>query len=92
MINELPTIFEVVTGVAKKQVKEKSSVPNHSNKSKSNSNSNSKSVDYYLLLHLDCCYFLVLFCANVASFFFVLISSFHRFCASSSFHIDDGSY
>lgn len=38
MINDLPTIFEVVTGTAKKQVKEKSSVSNHSsNKSKSNS-------------------------------------------------------
>ncbi|KAJ9688004.1 hypothetical protein PVL29_013967 [Vitis rotundifolia] len=38
MINDLPTIFEVVTGAAKKQVKEKSSVSNHSsNKSKSNS-------------------------------------------------------
>ncbi|KAL5579524.1 hypothetical protein UlMin_011966 [Ulmus minor] len=38
MINELPTIFEVVTGTAKKQVKEKSSVNNSgSNKSKSNS-------------------------------------------------------
>ncbi|CAK9152483.1 unnamed protein product [Ilex paraguariensis] len=38
MINELPTIFEVVTGTAKKQVKDKSSVSNHSsNKSKSNS-------------------------------------------------------
>ncbi|CAL0326094.1 unnamed protein product [Lupinus luteus] len=38
MINELPTIFEVVTGAAKKQVKEKSSVSNHSgSKSKSNS-------------------------------------------------------
>ncbi|KAJ6674185.1 CPG BINDING PROTEIN [Salix viminalis] len=37
MINDLPTIFEVVTGAAKKQVKEKSSVSNHSsNKSKSN--------------------------------------------------------
>ncbi|KAK6911931.1 Alfin, N-terminal [Dillenia turbinata] len=35
MINDLPTIFEVVTGTAKKQVKEKSSVSNHSsNKSK----------------------------------------------------------
>ncbi|KNA04221.1 hypothetical protein SOVF_201680, partial [Spinacia oleracea] len=43
MVNELPTIFEVVTGSAKKQVKEKSPVPNHSNnKPKSNSNSNSK--------------------------------------------------
>ncbi|KAL3532666.1 hypothetical protein ACH5RR_006187 [Cinchona calisaya] len=38
MINDLPTIFEVVTGAAKKQLKEKSSVSNHSsNKSKSNS-------------------------------------------------------
>uniref|UniRef100_A0A2P2KXD6 PHD finger protein ALFIN-LIKE n=1 Tax=Rhizophora mucronata TaxID=61149 RepID=A0A2P2KXD6_RHIMU len=37
MINDLQTIFEVVTGVAKKQTKEKSSVSNHSNKSKSNS-------------------------------------------------------
>ncbi|KAL5768563.1 hypothetical protein ACOSQ2_015346 [Xanthoceras sorbifolium] len=38
MINELPTIFEVVTGSAKKQTKEKSSVSNHSsNKSKSSS-------------------------------------------------------
>ncbi|KAL9460823.1 hypothetical protein AB3S75_003924 [Citrus x aurantiifolia] len=38
MINELPSLFEVVTGAAKKQVKEKSSVSNHSsNKSKSHS-------------------------------------------------------
>ncbi|CAL0324065.1 unnamed protein product [Lupinus luteus] len=38
MMNELPTIFEVVTGTAKKQVKEKSSVSNNSgSKSKSNS-------------------------------------------------------
>ncbi|KAL3642903.1 PHD finger protein ALFIN-LIKE 5 [Castilleja foliolosa] len=38
MINDLPTIFEVVTGAAKKQSKEKSSVTNHSgSKSKSNS-------------------------------------------------------
>ncbi|XP_030448410.1 PHD finger protein ALFIN-LIKE 4-like isoform X2 [Syzygium oleosum] len=35
MINDLPTIFEVVTGTAKKQSKEKSSVSNSSNKSKS---------------------------------------------------------
>lgn len=35
MINELPTIYEVVTGTAKKQSKEKSSTTNHSsNKSK----------------------------------------------------------
>lgn len=39
MINDLPTIFEVVTGAAKKQqLKEKTPVSNHSsNKSKSNS-------------------------------------------------------
>ncbi|KAK7329654.1 hypothetical protein VNO77_23826 [Canavalia gladiata] len=38
MINDLPTIFEVVTGSAKKPTKEKSSVSNHSsNKSKSSS-------------------------------------------------------
>jgi hypothetical protein len=30
MINELPTIFEVVTGAAKKQSKEKSTVTNNS--------------------------------------------------------------
>ncbi|KAL5728663.1 PHD finger protein ALFIN-LIKE 4 [Ranunculus cassubicifolius] len=37
MINDLPTIYEVVTGTAKKQIKEKSSVSNHSsNKSKPN--------------------------------------------------------
>ncbi|EYU45877.1 hypothetical protein ABFS83_04G092600 [Erythranthe nasuta] len=40
MINELPTVFEVVTGAAKKQQKEKSSVSNHSSsKPKSNSKS-----------------------------------------------------
>ncbi|KAK4716581.1 hypothetical protein R3W88_014919 [Solanum pinnatisectum] len=38
MINELPTIYEIVTGAAKKQVKDRSSVSNiNSNKSKSNS-------------------------------------------------------
>ncbi|XP_073271101.1 PHD finger protein ALFIN-LIKE 4-like [Primulina huaijiensis] len=38
MINELPSVFEVVSGAAKKQQKDKSSVSNHSsNKSKSNS-------------------------------------------------------
>ncbi|XP_057771052.1 PHD finger protein ALFIN-LIKE 4-like [Salvia miltiorrhiza] len=38
MINDVPTVFEVVTGAAKKQQKEKSLVSNHSsNKSKSNS-------------------------------------------------------
>ena len=38
MINDLPTIFEVVTGAAKKELQEKSSASNHSSsKSKSNS-------------------------------------------------------
>ncbi|KAK4354807.1 hypothetical protein RND71_027001 [Anisodus tanguticus] len=38
MINDLPTIFEVVSGTAKKQSKDKSSMSNHSStKSKSNS-------------------------------------------------------
>jgi hypothetical protein len=38
MVNDLPTIFEIVTGAVKKQAKEKSSVSNHSsNKSKSSS-------------------------------------------------------
>lgn len=37
MINDLPTVFEVVTGNAKKQIKEKSAISNlSSNKSKSN--------------------------------------------------------
>lgn len=37
MINDLPTIYEVVTGAAKKQSKEKSAVSNHSSsKPKSN--------------------------------------------------------
>ncbi|XP_065850890.1 PHD finger protein ALFIN-LIKE 4-like [Euphorbia lathyris] len=37
MMNDLPTIFEVVTGTAKKQMKEKTSISNHSsNKAKSN--------------------------------------------------------
>ncbi|XP_024022512.1 PHD finger protein ALFIN-LIKE 4 [Morus notabilis] len=43
MINDLPTIFEVVTGAAKKQVKEKSSANHGSNKSKSNSKKGSES-------------------------------------------------
>ncbi|KAK8523306.1 hypothetical protein V6N13_113256 [Hibiscus sabdariffa] len=48
MINDLPTIFEVVTGAAKKQTKEKSSVSNHSsNKSKSNSKQGSESQPKY---------------------------------------------
>ncbi|CAN4099425.1 unnamed protein product [Withania somnifera] len=38
MMNDLPTIYEVVTGVATKQLKDKSTVSNHSSdKSKSNS-------------------------------------------------------
>lgn len=45
MINELPTIVEVVTGTAKKEVKEKSSVSHHSG---SKSKSSSKVVDIFL--------------------------------------------
>nr|GFB63457.1 PHD finger protein ALFIN-LIKE 4 [Tanacetum cinerariifolium] len=38
MINDLPTIFEVVSGIAKNSQKEKNAVSNHSStKSKSNS-------------------------------------------------------
>ncbi|KAG6421102.1 hypothetical protein SASPL_117651 [Salvia splendens] len=44
MINDLPTIFEVVTGAAKKQVKDKSSISNHSG---SASKSNPKLVNHY---------------------------------------------
>ncbi|KAL8522594.1 hypothetical protein ACS0TY_012657 [Phlomoides rotata] len=39
MINELPTVYEIVSGASKKQQKEKSSVSNSSSKSKSNSKS-----------------------------------------------------
>ncbi|KAB2072525.1 hypothetical protein ERO13_A07G020800v2 [Gossypium hirsutum] len=48
MINDLPTIFEVVTGAAKKHTKEKSSVSNHSSKkSKSNSKQGSEAQTKY---------------------------------------------
>lgn len=47
MINDLPTIFEVVTGSAKKQIKEKSSV---SNQSSNKSKSSSKGVSKHLIL------------------------------------------
>ncbi|KAF1869896.1 hypothetical protein Lal_00017473 [Lupinus albus] len=47
MINELSTIYEVVTGAAKKQVKEKSSVSNHSG---SKSKSSSKTVNNVFIL------------------------------------------
>ncbi|KAF3781178.1 PHD finger protein ALFIN-LIKE 3 [Nymphaea thermarum] len=48
MINDLPTIFEVVTGAAKNPVKEKSSATNHgSNKSKSNTKRPSESQAKY---------------------------------------------
>ncbi|XWS12114.1 hypothetical protein CRYUN_Cryun37aG0062500 [Craigia yunnanensis] len=47
MINDLPTIFEVVTGAAKKQMKEKSLVSNHSsNRSKSNSKARESQAKY----------------------------------------------
>ncbi|XP_030551902.1 PHD finger protein ALFIN-LIKE 4-like isoform X1 [Rhodamnia argentea] len=46
MINDLPTIFEVVTGTVKKQTKEKTSVPNHSSsKSKSGSKGEQRGSD-----------------------------------------------
>ncbi|KAL9263762.1 PHD finger protein ALFIN-LIKE 5-like protein [Drosera capensis] len=48
MINDLPTIYEVVTGAAKKQPKEKSSVSNHSS---SKSKSNSKGAKYTKVAH-----------------------------------------
>lgn len=51
MINDLPTVFEVVTGAAKKQQKEKSSVSNHSsNKLKSNSKSVREDSEGYLFV------------------------------------------
>ncbi|KAG9135585.1 hypothetical protein Leryth_002335 [Lithospermum erythrorhizon] len=43
MINDLPTVFEVVTGVSKNEVKDKPSASNHSS---SKSKSNSKANDY----------------------------------------------
>lgn len=48
MMNELPTVFEVVTGTAKKQVKEKSSGSNHSG---SKPKSNSKAVMIFSSVH-----------------------------------------
>lgn len=48
MINDLPTIYEVVTGIAKKQQREKSaSTPNSSSKSKSSSKTVSLNVSKY---------------------------------------------
>ncbi|RZB90978.1 PHD finger protein ALFIN-LIKE 5 isoform B [Glycine soja] len=56
MINDLPTIFEVVTGSAKKQTKEKSS-ENNGNKSKSSS----KGVRKHLVTSAHPCIFLGFF-------------------------------
>ncbi|CAN1827275.1 unnamed protein product [Linum perenne] len=54
MINDLPTVFEAVSGPAKKQSKEKSSVSNNSsNKSKSNSKGREHQVKYAKLEHED---------------------------------------
>lgn len=50
MINDLPTIFEVVTGAAKVQFKDKSSGTNHSG---SKSKTNLKTVHSYLIIHED---------------------------------------
>lgn len=78
MINELPTIFDVVTGAAKKQVKEKSSVSNHSG---SKSKSSSKAVNDIFLLTLTH--------EKLIFFSVVLVSMLHeklrlvfRFCLS----------
>lgn len=58
MINDLPTIFEVVSGTAKKQSKDKSSMSNHSStKSKSNSK-------VYLCDRWKFCLFLFVFGLN----------------------------
>lgn len=55
MINELPTIYEVVTGASKKQQKEKSS--GHSGKkSKSNSKAVSLSLDNMLVCWSEVAY------------------------------------
>lgn len=60
MINELPTIFEVVTGTTKKQAKEKSSVSNHSSsKSKSNSKVTKNFADL-VYVPLFCFFFCIL--------------------------------
>lgn len=55
MINDLPTIFEVVTGSAKKQAKEKSSISDHSN---NKSKSGSKGVRKQLVTSAHPCIFL----------------------------------
>ncbi|KAL8537795.1 hypothetical protein ACS0TY_012795 [Phlomoides rotata] len=52
MINELPTVYEIVSGASKKQQKEKSSVSNSSSKSKSNSKSVSHIAILFLLVSL----------------------------------------
>lgn len=49
MINDMPTVFEVVTGAAKKQQKEKSSVSNHSS---TKSKTNPKPVKVTFLKHI----------------------------------------
>lgn len=86
MINDVPTVFEVVTGAAKKQQKEKSLVSNHSsNKSKSNSKPVGKNLSkrIFILLQLilfiyPCLYYTVAgikLCPFVCRG--VLIISFH---------------
>lgn len=50
MINDLPTVFEIVTGAAKKQLNEKSVISNHSG---SKMKSSSKSVSINILHRFD---------------------------------------
>ncbi|KAF7142468.1 hypothetical protein RHSIM_Rhsim05G0013000 [Rhododendron simsii] len=50
MVNDLPTVFEAVTGAAKKQAKDKTSVSNHSN---NKSKTNQKSVKHPSLCFSD---------------------------------------
>ena len=59
MINDLPTIFEVVTGTAKKQVKEKSLVSNNASNKSNKSNSKVIAELYFLysfnIIHTQSC-------------------------------------
>lgn len=60
LINDLPTIFEVVTETAEKQAKEKSSV---SNIASNNTKTSSKAVRQSHILHSSL--FIIFFCPHV---------------------------
>lgn len=64
MISDLPTINEVVTGMTKKQGKEKTSVPNHSKPK-----SNSMVYNNKLTISRDCLPMTSLFTTNLITFF-----------------------